>query len=607
MAAKRMLAVLTICLVFGLGAVAGCAPQAPTPDATADAGAEASGEESQSGKDREYTEDELAVIAGAEGTTHGDIGEDVFLGKDYIDQLYDRWDMVAEEYSPEVRTLPDGRMVQRTPTEYGLASGAWQTQANTNSYNTYWLDSDNRGCGSCHADLGSVLKNMAFEHTQVWNDDIKSNLTVQECINCHHWAPGYMEKNMEFGTLMHAVHFGARHKVQFAEEYGGNCNSCHNATDNGQGMEMWDLVKYDHLWGVNNIASEDLGDVDFSFEQETTQDNAFSFEWMHAYYDQMRHGAGVLGANLPQSLFDNWEITIDGLVKAPYTATLKELVDEAEKAGVVVEKTSKIVCSWNMVGGGGISNVKITGIPVSWLVEKAGGITDGANGVRAMRADGSSRRSFSLDKLNANEALLVYKINGEPLGAKQGYPCTNWVEGVDAQVFSKQINAYTVADDCPPDFGDSKYCAENYDGSPNGWFDENGVIVNRPNATILDVPEGLVIESGKPFDFHGYVDAYNEHISQMEFSFDGGETWTAFDLADTDPNRVVWWHLQWTPPEQGAYRLTVRATTAEGSESKQTHTVLVNAKDVLPSKEDTVVLETTSLVPPRAAAAGGQN
>lgn len=53
MAAKRMLAVLTICLVFGLGAVAGCAPQAPTPDATADAGAEASGEESQSGKDRE--------------------------------------------------------------------------------------------------------------------------------------------------------------------------------------------------------------------------------------------------------------------------------------------------------------------------------------------------------------------------------------------------------------------------------------------------------------------------------------------------------------------------------------------------------------------------
>lgn len=99
MAAKRMLAVLTICLVFGLGAVAGCAPQAPTPDATADAGAEASGEESQSGKDREHTEDELAVIAGAEGTTHGDIGEDVFLGRTTSTSSTIAGNMVAEEYS----------------------------------------------------------------------------------------------------------------------------------------------------------------------------------------------------------------------------------------------------------------------------------------------------------------------------------------------------------------------------------------------------------------------------------------------------------------------------------------------------------------------------
>lgn len=97
--------------------------------------------------------------------------------------------------------------------------------------------------------------------------------------------------------------------------------------------------------------------------------------------------------------------------------------------------------------------------------------------------------------------------------------------------------------------------------------------------------------------------AYNERISQMEFSFDGGETWTAYELKDADPNRVVWWHLQWTPPEQGAYRLTVRATTAEGSESKQTHTVLVNAKDVLPAQEETTVLETTGLVAPHAVAA----
>ncbi|MFR1167911.1 MAG: molybdopterin-dependent oxidoreductase [Adlercreutzia equolifaciens] len=417
---------------------------------------------------------------------------------------------------------------------------------------------------------------------------------MQECINCHHWAPGGEEH--EFGTLMHAVHFGARHKVQFAEEYGGNCNSCHNATDNARAWRCGP-GEVRSSGGVNNIASEDLGDVDFSFEQETTQDNAFrSSDARLLRPDAPRcRCAGNQSAPEPvRQLGDHHRRSGQG----PYTATLKELVDEAEKAGVVVEKTSKIVCSWNMVGGGGISNVKITGIPVSWLVEKAGGITDGANGVRAMRADGSSRRSFSLDKLNANEALLVYKINGEPLGAKQGYPCTNWVEGVDAQVFSKQINAYTVADDCPPDFGDSKYCAENYDGSPNGWFDENGVIVNRPNATILDVPEGLVIESGKPFDFHGYVDAYNEHISQMEFSFDGGDV----DGLRSGRHR---------PESRGVVASAVDAARAgclsadcarnDGRRQREQADPYGarECQDVLPSKEDTVVLETTSLVPAR--------
>lgn len=174
--------------------------------------------------------------------------------------------------------------------------------------------------------------------------------------------------------------------------------------------------------------------------------------------------------------------------------------------------------------------------------------------MRAMRADGSSRRSFSLDKLNANEALLVYKINGEPLGAKQGYPCTNWVEGVDAQVFSKQINAYTVADDCPPDFGDSKYCAENYDGSPNGWFDENGVIVNRPNATILDVPEGLVIESGQALR----LPWLRGRLQRAHFP-DGVLLRRRGDVDGLRSGRhrpesrgVV--ASAWTPPEQGAYR-----------------------------------------------------
>lgn len=597
MSAKHKLVGLGVCLACGMFAAAGCAPQTSTPaDNAGSSDTSTPTTTAPAAEERSYTDEQKAIIEGEEGAaTYDNIDAEAFPGKDYIDRLYDKWADIAVEYAPEIRTLPDGRMVQRTPTEYQIEAGTWQTQAETNSFNTYWLDADNKGCGSCHVDLSSTIKNMAFEHPTVWNDELKNQMTVQECIDCHRYAPGYITNVQDFGTLMHSVHMGSRHKAEFENTYDGDCMSCHNATENGEGMQMWDLVKYNHLWGINDIAAEDLTDTEFSIEQETTQSDVFSFEWMHGYYCQMRHGSEAEDLAMPQSLFDTWEITIEGNVDKPYTALLKDLVAEAEKEGVTVTKNSKLVCNWNMVGGGGISNANITGIPVSWLVEKAGGATADSNGVRVMRADGTSKRSFSMDKLNDNEALLVYKMDGEYLGAKQGFPCTNWVEGVDAQVCSKQVDRYVVSSDCP-DFTDWQYMFDHHDGSPNGWFNEEGVIVNRPNATILDVPEGLIIETGKPYTFHGYADAYNEEIDYLEFSFDNGETWTKFEVDGEDVNKVMWWNLTWTPPEKGAYTITVRAATVEGSVSYQTHTVMVNAKDELPSAEETVVYDTTGLV-----------
>lgn len=119
--------------------------------------------------------------------------------------------------------------------------------------------------------------------------------------------------------------------------------------------------------------------------------------------------------------------------------------------------------------------------------------------------------------------------------------------------------------------------------------------MNRPNATILDVPEGLIIETGKPYTFRSYADAYNEEIDYLEFSFDNGETWTKYEADGSDPNKVVWWNLTWMPPEHGAYTVTVRAATVEGSQSYQTHTVMVNAKDRMPSVEETVQYDTIGM------------
>ncbi len=587
---KTTIVVATVCMACAFSLIAGCTPKpAENGPATKD-------ESTAAAKEDTLTDEQRAIIEGKEGITNEDINEDYYPGKEYLDGLWDKWDMIATEYAPEIRTLPNGQMVQRTPTEYEVNPDAWQIQAGSNSYNTYWLDADNRGCESCHADLNSVLKNLNYEHPIAWNDNLDSKTTLQQCLFCHSYAPGYIAKQYEFGTLMHSVHYNKRNKVEFSNNYEGDCMSCHNATENGAGMELWDLTKYDRLWGINDIENVQ---GEFKVEQETTQKQAdvFSYDWMHAYYDNMRHGAGANGLNLemPQSLFDEWTITVNGNVNKEYTAKLPDLIKEAEAAGVVVNKTSKMVCNWNPVGGGGVTNTEITGIPVSWLVEKAGGAKDGTTGVRALRADGSSKRAFPKAKMDSNEALLVYKIGGEYLDATRGYPCTNWVEGVDAQINSKQIDTYNVTSDAI-DYTDK------WAGNPNGWQNEANVPMNKPNATILGIPDGLLVQNGQPYTFKGYVDAYDEKIASVEFSMDRGKTWTKHDIANMDRNKMLWWTYTYKPELEGAYCLTIRATTESGMTSFETQTVLFNAKDKMPSPEETTVLQSAGLVPPKAEA-----
>ena len=119
-------------------------------------------------------------------------------------------------------------------------------------------------------------------------------------------------------------------------------------------------------------------------------------------------------------------------------------------------------------------------------------------------------------------------------------------------------------------------------------------------------PDGLLVQNGQPYEFTGYVDGYDEKIASVEFSLDRGETWTKYDIGDMDRNKMVWWSFTYKPELEGAYCLTVRATTESGMTSFETQTVMFNAKDKMPNPEDTTVLESASLIPPKVAAASDE-
>ncbi|MDO4493519.1 MAG: molybdopterin-dependent oxidoreductase [Clostridia bacterium] len=482
---------------------------------------------------------------------------------DYINELNDRWKKIGEDYAPEIRTLDNGVKVQRTPSEYQITG--WMWQSDTISYNTYWLDADNRGCLACHKSLDDLIMNMNYEHPAFWNTELGVNTGVQQCLICHTLADGYITSNYDFGTLIHAIHYAKD------SHYTGNCMSCHNMTKDGMGVQLWDLVKYQKMVGIENVA-----DVqgEFSFTQDKVQKMAemFSYDWMHSDADNLRHALGVHGANVqpPQEMFDEWDFSVHGLVNEPFTMKLPELIAKAEAAGAVKTKISKMVCDWCAVGGGGITNVEITGIPLRWLLEQAGGWDEKATGVIFDNVDGAegSTRCVRIDRID--QVYLVYKVGGEYLDGGHGYPVTNWYEAVDAQSNKKQITGYTVTADLDWEYYDKRI--------PNGWMNDQGGYDNKPNATILNVPEGLLIETGVPHTFEGYADAYDQKIASIEFSMDQGKTWTKYDLGDTDVTKWVYWNWTWTPQTDASYVLTVRATTEEGLVSTTLHSVMVTAR-----------------------------
>ena len=82
--------------------------------------------------------------------------------------------------------------------------------------------------------------------------------------------------------------------------------------------------------------------------------------------------------------------------------------------------------------------------------------------------------------------------------------------------------------------------------------------------------------------------------------------WAIVIRSSSCRNKMVWWSFTYKPELEGAYCLTVRATTESGMTSFETQTVMFNAKDKMPNPEDTTVLESASLIPPKVAAASDE-
>ena len=496
----------------------------------------------------------------------------------------------AKAYSPDgpiVTKLDDGRLVQRTPSEdissNYTAEGAYDHPDKNVLYNCAYLKADERGCNACHDDLGALLDSCSYGHTPLSND-MGIDTTVQMCIDCHTVGDGYMTSFYDFGTLIHGIH-------QDVED--ATCNSCHNMTADGEGVTLWDVSKHSLLRGITQVADVE-GDFSWNQTDVVSQDQLFNFQWYWRGSDFLRNERQAAGDERDTSVYDDWTITLSGEVANETTFTLADLIENAP----VETKAVTMHCTYNPTGGPLVGSCVVTGIPLSWLIEQAGGLTDEAWGMYTSSSDGNAN-SMLVENLEGKDALVVYEIDGEPLEWKDGFPCMLWIGGTGAPVNCKELSDIIFVPEGDP--GVWEYL---------GWTTEDGEgYYNKPNVGVWGTPEGLCIQAGEPYTFSGYAAAWDQQVTAVEFSMDGGETWTTCETPDSDVNRWVSWQFEWTPPEgvDSAYVLMVRAVTADGAATPEPVEVMVNAKSDLAafSEEVDAALGTDDSLMPNQAVVDG--
>ena len=451
------------------------------------------------------------------------------------------------------------------------------------TWNEMYLNAGNRGCNSCHEDMGEVMdaahSGLEYDHPVTRNGFSTSyDATILDgCLSCH--AVHTSDYGNYFADAIHSVHYSSE---AFTDTFSGNCWSCHAVTESSDltqlgdwDLVLWEQIEYDGALGgypdtaanpvtrdflqhighssgtVTDIATSEVPAVEVSLHQDVT-DLADTFTALNhmGMYDE-------------DDLYDfSHTVTLEG-VKNPTTFTYDDLQQMEQ-----VEVTCTNQCVVAGSAGHNIYNATYTGVKLSDLVEACGGLEDGVNQVGFVAWDDWENCLVNLpvDEY-LDEAVLAFTINGEPIPYDLGGPTLVVAPGLGGAFWTKWPKevVFSQGED-PVDF-----VAANADQIP-------GDVLNYVSAAWFQ-NDGLEFDLGDPVELTGYAYAEATAVSPLkaiEFSCDLGSTWTRVEVPeDFDPYQWVQFDFSWTPEQAGTYVVKVRGVNADGSTNVVDGSVIV--------------------------------
>ncbi|KAB8303471.1 hypothetical protein EYC80_004889 [Monilinia laxa] len=262
--------------------------------------------------------------------------------------------------------------------------------------------------------------------------------------------------------------------------------------------------------------------------------------------------------HIDESAILDWKFSVEGLVKTPFTLTLKDLIKDYEQITVPVT----LVCAGNRRkeqnqvrkskgfswGAAGVSTALWTGVPMYELIKKATPMR-GAKYVCMEGADklpnGYYGTSLKLNwVLDPNRGImLAHKMNGEMLRPDHGKPLRAVVPGQiggRSVKWLKRIIVTAAPSDNWYHIYDNRVLPtmvnpEQSANEPKWWTDERYAIYDLSTNSATAYPEHeerLSLVDGRQI-YHAKGYAYGgggRRITRVEVTLDKGKSWALADI-----------------------------------------------------------------------------
>ncbi len=240
---------------------------------------------------------------------------------------------------------------------------------------------------------------------------------------------------------------------------------------------------------------------------------------------------------------EDWRLEVVGLEGNAFSLGYDELIGLPSSD---VRKT--FICVGNEPGGPAMGNAVWTATPLAPILEKALGSASRENLRVVFHALDGFYSSVPLEMALSGLSWLAYKMNGETLPIKHGFPARVLLPGIYGMKQPRWLSKIEITK--TPWF-------KGY-WEARGYCDECNIKMTARIDSARQQKDGTWLVTGIAL-------CGAQAVGQVEVSFDHGKSWqeatlTSAKLAD------VWttWEASWKPINKGEYVLTVRVVDATG-------------------------------------------